>query len=495
MPINLGLAISDIINVTMSLSLTAAAQRNFGSLLILGDSGVIDTQQRFRQYSSLASVGLDFSTTSPEYLGAQAYFGQTPQPQVLYIGAWARTATSGVLVGAPLSAAQQSLANFTAVVTGGVDFAIDGTVKALTAIDLANVTSLTQVATAINAALAGAATIVWDTVYQLFRVKSATTGAASSVSFATAGTGTDISGLLGLQAAQGGYTVGGIVAETADSAVNTFCAMSSAWYGLAFASSVMPADSDYVAVAATIQAQAISRIFGVTTQEPGALLSSSTTDVAYLLQQGAYSRTFVQYSSSSPYAAIAAFGDAFTVDFNGSNTTITLMFKQETGVVAETLTETQAAALKAKNCNVLVNYNNGSAILQEGVMSSGAFFDVIHGTDWLQNDMQTAYFNALAGMPKVPQTDAGVTTLVNAITASCKRGVTNGLIAPGVWTGPNIGAIVTGQTLSTGFYVYAPPVSSQSQAARAARQAPVLQAAIKLAGAIHSGNVAVSVNS
>jgi hypothetical protein len=62
----------------------------------------------------------------------------------------------------------------------------------------------------------------------------------------------------------------------------------------------------------------------------------------------------VQYSTSSKYAALSAFGRAFTVNFNGSNTTITLKFKQEPGITYETLTANQAAALDAKNCNVCV---------------------------------------------------------------------------------------------------------------------------------------------
>jgi uncharacterized protein DUF3383 len=63
-----------------------------------------------------------------------------------------------------------------------------------------------------------------------------------------------------------------------------------------------------------------------------------------------------------------------------------------------------------------------------------------------------------------------------------------------VWLGPPIGEIITGQTLSTGYYIFAPPVASQSQAARAARQAPVLTACIKLAGAIHSASVILNVS-
>ncbi|EOV4147137.1 DUF3383 family protein, partial [Yersinia enterocolitica] len=75
-------------------------------------------------------------------------------------------------------------------------------------------------------------------------------------------------------------------------------------------------------------------------------------------------RTLVQYSSASPYAAASIFGRAFTVNFNGNNTTITLKFKQQPGITAESLEQSQANALKAKNCNVFVNYDNDTAIIQ-----------------------------------------------------------------------------------------------------------------------------------
>jgi hypothetical protein len=52
----------------------------------------------------------------------------------------------------------------------------------------------------------------------------------------------------------------------------------------------------------------------------------------------------------------------------------------------------------------------------------------------------------------------------------------------------------TGQTLSTGYYVYAPKVSTQSAADRAARKSPAVQVAAKLGGAIHEVSVVVNVN-
>jgi hypothetical protein len=489
---NPGLSVSDVVGVSVSLSPTPAQLRSFGSALILGDSDVIDTQTRYRTYTGITGIGADFGTNSPEYAAALEFFGQTPQPSVCYVGRWARTATHGTYVGATLGSAAQVISNFNAITNGGVNITVDGTLHALAAISLVGVSNLNAVASALQTALAGAATVVWDSNNNRFVVKSTTNGSGSSVSAAQVGTGTDLSVIMGLNSSVlGGYSVNGIAAETPLAAAQTLAALTNAWYGLTFSASVQPADADYQAVSAFIQASSPARVFAVTTQEANVLTTGVNTDIASVLTAN---RTFVQYSSSSPVAAAAALGLAFSTNFNGANTLYTLMFKQESGVLPETLTEAQSTELQAAYGNVFVNYNNGVAILQNGTMSDGTFFDVIHGTDWLQNAIQTAIFNLLLTSRKIPQTDAGVNQIVSVVTNVLDQAVTNGLLAPGTWTAAPFGAIVTGQYLTAGYYVYAPPIATQSQAARAARQAPVLTIAAKLAGAIQSANVIVNVN-
>lgn len=266
------------------------------------------------------------------------------------------------------------------------------------------------------------------------------------------------------------------------------------WYGLGIADKEDIADDDWLKVAAAVEASGVSRILAITTSDPATMDATSTTDLAYKLKAAKYGRTFVQYSSSSKYAALSAFGRAFTVNFNGSNTTITLKFKQEPGITYETLTTDQAAALDAKNCNVFVYYQNDTAILQQGVMSSGDFFDERHGLDWLQNYVQTNLYNLLyTSTTKVPQTDAGVTRLLSNVEQSMDQSVTNGLVAAGVWNGGPIGQLDSGDTLTKGYYVYAQPLSEQAQADREARKAPVIQVACKLAGAVHFADVQINV--
>jgi len=492
----LGLPVSDIVNVQVVLSPLAAQTRNFGSLLILGDSDIIDTTERLRLYTNLDAIAQDFGTQSPEYKAAALYYGQTPQPSVCYVGKWAQSATSGLLRGGVLSTAQQALSNFTAITAGAMKIKIDGGAdQALTGLNFSGATNLNGVAAILDAAITGA-TVAWDSANARFVVTSSSTGATSTVGFGTApASGTDITAVFRLGANDAGYIVAGVAAEALVDAVQTLANMSSAWYGLYVASTPVATDAEILAVAAFIEGSGLARIYGVTTQNTNVLDSVVTSDIASQLKALNYKRTFVQYSSSNVHAAASIFGRAFTVNFDGSNTTLTIKFKQEPGVAAESLTSSQAQTLRDKHCNVFVKYNNDTSIIQEGVMVNGYFFDEVHGTDWLQNDVQTAIFNLLYTSPtKVPQTDAGINLITTTIAQRLNQAVVNGLVAPGKWNAPGFGALNQGDTLSTGYYVYAPQVASQSQADREARKAPVIQCAIKLAGAVHFVDCIINVN-
>ncbi|WP_445435638.1 DUF3383 family protein [Citrobacter amalonaticus] len=378
-----GLPLNRVTNVTVTLSARAAQGRNFGSMLILGNSTVIPIAERLRLYSAPDDIGDDFGVDSEEYKAAVIWFSQSPRPTQVYVGRWVKT------------------------------------------------------------------------------LEPAETGEPESLL----------------------------------EAVNELMDYNS-WYGLHLAvpEADYPSDADIISVAAAIEAATVSRIFGITTDEADTLAAAVTTDLSSKLKAAKYSRTFIQYSTSSRYAALSAFARAFTVDFTASNTTITLKFKQEPGVTYETMTTSQANNLEAKNCNVYVYYENDTAILEQGVMSNGDFFDERHGLDWLQNAVQTADFNTLyTSTTKIPQTDAGTTTRIANIEKVLDQAVDNGLFAPGVWTGGPLGVISTGDTLTKGYYTYAESVDDQLQVDREARKGVPIQVLGKLAGAVHYGTVAITV--
>lgn len=285
------------------------------------------------------------------------------------------------------------------------------------------------------------------------------------------------------------------VGESPVQAATACVANSSSWYACMFACATMPTPSEAVAVASFIEATSPARTYGVVTQEAAAIATGDSTSMAFLLSQLKVSRTVVQYSSSSIYAIAAFFGRALTVNFNQNKSTITMMWKQEILIVAETLTESQAAQLKATNCNVFVNYNNSTAVVQYGTVAGGRFFDEVHGLDWLQNAIQTNVYNLLyQSLTKIPQTNAGVGQIVSSINATLDQSVANGLVAPGKWNSDGFGALNRGDYLKSGYYVYVAPVESQSQADREARICPPLQIAVKMAGAIHTVAITVNVN-
>ncbi len=488
----LGLPVSNIVKVDIIMSPVAARPRDFGTLLILGTGTVIDTLERLRSYASISEVAADFGTSAKEYTAALLYFSQSPRPNRLYIGRWARSASSGLLYGAVLTAAQQALSNFTAITAGTLDITVDGTPLSLTAIDFSAQTNLNGVASAITTKLTGAAVCTWDATRMRFVITSATSGASSTVSYATAGT---VASILGLSSAAGASApIDGIAAETAAAVAAIMADKSNDWYGL-MTSDVAVTEQEHLDIAAFIEAATPTRIYGIGIQDAGAVDANDTTDLGSQLKALRYARTFYAYTTSQPLLVASIFGRAFTVNFSGSKTAITLKFKQLPGITAETLTTNQARVLGTKNYNVFVNYSNDTAILQEGVMADGSFFDERHGLDWLQNDIETRVYNRLyTSTTKIPQTDAGQTQLMAVIEEGLGQALDNGLLAPGRWNADGFGQLVYGDMLPKGYYIYSPPMADQSQADREARIAPLIQCAVKLAGAIHFANVAVSVN-
>ena len=491
---NPALPISRLIGVSVNLSPAGAQSQSLSDGLVLGSSDVIDVHERMRTYLSLSAIATDFGTNAPEYLSAALWFGQSPSPSRLLVGRWAKTDSKGKLVCGALSAVNSLVATWAAIASGGFTVAIDGGAAApYNAINFTGAANLNGVATLITTALAGAATCVYNAAYNRFEFESATAGAASKVSFLTAGAATDISAMLGGTLAMGAYTADGIVAESAVAAATLFDnQFGQQFYGLIIPEAV---NADHQAVAALIEGLNNKHLYGVSTQEAGVLSSVGTTDIAYILAQLKYKRTGVQYSGNSAYSVASLLGRMLTVNWAGNNTAITLMFKQEPGIIPETLNATQIAALEAKNCNVFVAYNNNTAIIEPGIACSGDFIDTIAGIDWLAVTIQTALYNLLYTSPtKIPQTDAGAHLLVTTVESVCSQGVENGLLAPGTWTAAGFGGLSQNDFLAKGFYVYAPPVASQSPADRAARKSVPIQVAAKLAGAVHSSNVAITVN-
>jgi hypothetical protein len=494
-----GLPVSRLVKVNVSMTTPAVIAPAINTCLLLGSSDVIDATERMRAYGNISEVASDFGTAAPEYLGAVAWFSQNPSPDNLFVGRWIKTASAGKLIGGALSPTEQLMTAWNAVTTGGFVVTIDGTLKTVTGLTFAAAGNLNAVAATITTALqtpSPVGTMVWNATLDRFELRSGTSGIASLVTFASAGTPTDISAMLKMRSTDvsaGAYTVAGKAPETALTAATTIDALySSQWYALVCLGAV---DADHQSLAAYCEAADPPHYYGVTTAAALVLVPTDSTDIGSVLSNFGYTKSAVQYSTMSPYAIMSYLGRILTTAWRGQNSTMSLMYKQEPGVGAEVISTTNANTLQNKHVNALVNYANGARMIQYGVCSSGDYTDTIIGADALAADIQNALFNVLYTTPsKVPQTDAGMGLLKNAAAAVCSGYVSNGFLAEGTWNAPGFGTLEQGDLLSIGFYVYAPSILLQSVGDRNARKAPVMTIAAKTAGAIHSAEVQIFVN-
>ena len=611
------LPVSKLISVSITLTSSAAQGADLNSCMIIGDSNVIDTQARYRKYTgstALTTIASDFGNTAPEYLAADVFLSQSPQPQTLYIGRWAKTATEGRLYGAPLTAAQQLLSTWTVITTGAFLATVDGVPYNVTGLSFSSALNLNGVASTVQIALAALSGITagvgctWNSAYNRFEFNSGSTGVNSSFGYlktstavgsaafsgqptaadtltiagtaitfvsttptgnqvqigasltatltslaalingsvdvnlvkvsasvsgsslylvskatGTAGNtytlakistvitvsaatmaggsaGTDISTTLGgtSSTTSGVYAVAGIAAESALSGLQAIEGVYSNWFGVGFAAganNVDITDADHVAIAAYIEGLGGVHLYGLTTMEGSAVTANDSTSIGALLKASGYNWSFCQYSSTNPYAAFSLFGMGCSVNFDGSNTTITFAWKSEPGITAENLNSTQSSALDANYYNYYAAFANGKSITVNGNVASGLFIDEVWNAAWFRNRIQTDVFNLMyTTTTKIPQTDAGNHLIATTIESSCIAAVNNGYLAPGTWNTSGFGQLSEGDFLDKGYYIYQPAISSQSTSDRAARKSVSFQVAAKEAGAVHSVQISVVVN-
>jgi len=486
------LPLTDVAAVTMLVSPSAPTARGFGTNFLLG-SNSLPLEERMRFYASLSDVAVDHLTSSEEYKGATAHFAQIPAPPPILIGNRFTTAQAGRLRGGTVSS---TLSAYTGITNGGFDIVINGTNRQIFALDFSGAASLAAVATLIqtklNAALSGT-TCTWSATLNRFTITSPTTGTSSTVGYAVAPTGgsspTDVSATLGFTFATGALSVNGIAIESMTDSLNASQIFNGTFYSVQLTGTASTQDvKDAMA-----WAEGAKVLFWYSTADTNAPISSATSDLGYYASNLGYNRTvsMSDLANSTLYLSLSGAARLASVDYDQPNSITTLKFKQAPGFAPAPLTSTQAANLKAKHYNYYVSRGDigGTpfSMFEEGVVANGRFIDEVIGLDWLQATLRTALFAALATSPTgIPNTDAGAGMLVQAATGALNKAVTNGLLAPGNWRGPNVGEVKTGQFLPAGFYIFAGRVADQSTTDRDLRKSPPLTAIGIGAGAIHS---------
>lgn len=260
--------------------------------------------------------------------------------------------------------------------------------------------------------------------------------------------------------------------------------------------------ADHIACAAYLETAVPSSVYAYNTSDADVLTgTSSPPDIFTYLKSLNYARSIGQYSTTQDgvypnniYGIVGIMGYACGQNSGLANSAFTLKFKQEVGISVEPLSSTQINVIEGNNGNVYLEYGNYYTIFEQGKMANGTFFDERINLDMLVNNLQLTIMDLLYQNPKIPQTDAGVTQLIEACNEACDEAVRVGFLGPGTWTGANILNLKTGDPLPAGYLVQAPALSTQTQADRELRKSVPLYIAIKEAGAVHSVLIGVYVN-
>lgn len=189
-------------------------------------------------------------------------------------------------------------------------------------------------------------------------------------------------------------------------------------------------------------------------------------------------------------------GRALSVNFSGSNTTATMHLKDLTGVQPDpNMTQTRLNKAIAAGADTYPSLQGVPKVFCSGANS---YFDQVYNLRWFVGALQVAGFNFLAqSSTKIPQTEAGMDGLKGAYRNVCEQAVTNQYSAPGQWNSPTTfgnQADLFANVSQRGYYIYSLPIALQSQVDREARKAPLIQIALKEAGAIQSSSVIIYVN-
>ncbi len=260
--------------------------------------------------------------------------------------------------------------------------------------------------------------------------------------------------------------------------------------------------SEFAALASAIHGA--KKLFGycsstIANLQPGSILDLERTASMFRARMLYHGNALLNGAGAQQTQIFAAayLGRGLCVDFSGTGTAITMHGKTLAGISPDqTIGQTQLALALAAGVDVYVSVAGIPMVFCSG---KNVFFDEVYNEDWLSMALQVSGFNYLIPNSfKIPQTETGMEGLRNAYRRVCAQAVDADVAAPGAWTaavpaGVNQ-ALFLSNIANVGYFVWSQPIAKQNSSDRAARKAPLVQIALKLAGALHSSNCLVSVN-
>jgi hypothetical protein len=493
--------ISQVVNVALIPEGQLAGRNNMNLITVFtSEQGVITSAERFRTYRDAAAVAADWGSASAVTEYANTVFGT--KPNAINFGgslivALHRATTENVpAAAATLKSAQMVestvLNSLQTITDGSFTIDVDGTPVVATALNFTSTITLDGVATLLDTAITGA-TVAHENGY--ITVTSSTTGATSTLTAVEAHTtGTFIGEILALSAGSGsvltqGAASGTLAPETKVESLTATKALIN-FKGSCFIDLVLDAEVDDIAAWAQANQSIVYNVFS-----GSSYLAIDPTNPVWAVKLASQTSLRSLYSKSGNRKLAASYmARTHTVNFNAENSAITMNLKT-LNVPAESYTQTEIDAAKRVGLDLYTTIKDVPVVLTS---PANDFVDNVYNLIAYIDAIQTDNFNLLkATGTKIPQTARGVNQLVAQNEKTTRGFVRAGVFAPGTWSSPDsFGSIDTfnRNIEQFGFYVLGGLLKDQPQVDRQQRKSPVVQIAVKNAGAIHSVDIIVNFN-
>ena len=459
--------------------------------LLLSKSSLIPTSSPVLEFTSARSVGDYFGTDSVEYRAASVYFAgyqnKSSAPRAFLIGRRIDQEVHAWLRSAPFT---KSLASLQAITDGGLTIKTGGS-QILTQINLSGATSLSMIASRIQAKLISGVTCTYSSLNKCFTFQTK----GSVIEYAQSpASGTDLAVLLGLTEETGAVLSPGSSALDTESQMAALRKHSENWVSFTTA---WEADADEMETWAAWANDHHGWLYVPWTTQAATTRLTSPSDPASRLKASGYDHTAIVYGSLE--YSMFIMGAIASVAWLRANGAITFAFKRQNGLAAWVNDESSASVLEKRNCNYFGNFstrNQDFVFLYPGCLSASdyGFIDPYINSVWLNNRIQAA-LQGLSRSGRVPYTDRGFTMIRSWLMDPVNAAINNAVIEPGISLSEaqrselmnEAGLDIASELETQGYYIQ---IKDPGAPVRARRESPVVSLWYTYGGSVQKIEIA-----
>lgn len=429
-------------------------------------------------FYTLRDVGDIFGLLSDEYEAAKIYFngfdGSAVKPGKLLCIASPSAPTAGTLTTG--SNASVSIESLKLLPIGSITISVDGVQQASDNINLSSVVTQSDVADALEAALTGV-TVEYSSLSARYVITSNTTGAASSVSFATGA----IANALMMTQATGAIVAQGVGDMSLTELMNYVIDRDQNW--ISFASANELTDIQKIELAQWTNTIESGTRFLYSFNDNSQSITTPNAQNTLLSRMNAENLGAVFGIYGTPRYAFTAPAYIASLDFSALNGRLTYKYRKFSGLATNVDTLSAAKAIESNGYSYYGDYkqtiNQYSYAADGAVTGSFKWMDTFVDQVWIRLRLIEAFANTFTANQSLPFNANGYAAVQAPVIDVAQAGLNFGAIQRGVQLDESqrsqimnrVGRDITPQLYSNGWYFYIPAQPGVNRIERALRSA------------------------